>query len=79
VSFRGARLWRAKLDGAVLGGADFNPSGDQRTDLFGVDFTDADLEGADLDLDEVLYAHYAIFCRTTMPNGDTNDDDCPAG
>lgn len=75
--FRGARLWRAKLDGAILQDADFDPSGNQRTDIFGVDFTDADLQNADLDLNDVLYAHYAVFCRTTMPNGQTDDSGCP--
>jgi hypothetical protein len=77
VKFQGARLWRAKLDGAMLQNARFDSSGDQRTDIFGVDLTDANLDGADLDLDEVYYAHYATFCRTTMPNGDANNDDCP--
>ena len=77
VSFRGARLWRAKLDGAILQNADFDPENGQKTDIFETDFTDADLLNANLDLDEVVYAHYAVFCRTTMPNGDPNDDGCP--
>ena len=37
----------------------------------------ADLQNADLDLNDVLYAHYAVFCRTTMPNGQTDDSGCP--
>lgn len=78
VSFRGARLWRAKLDGATLQDADFDPENGKKTDIFETDFTDADLLDADLDLDEVFYADYAIFCHTTMPNGATNDNDCPA-
>jgi hypothetical protein len=77
-SFRGARLWRAKLNGADLQDADFDPENGQKTDIFETDFTDADLQGADLDPNNVLYAHYAIFCRTTMPNGDSNDDNCAA-
>jgi hypothetical protein len=76
VSFRGARLWRAKLDGANLTNANFNDSGDQRTDVFAVDFSDADLTGATLDSNDVLYAHYAVFCHTTMPNGEIDDSGC---
>jgi uncharacterized protein YjbI with pentapeptide repeats len=76
VSFRAARLWRAKLDGANLSGARFDNNGDERTDIFGVDFSNADLNGAALDFDDVLYAKYASFCHTTMPNGEVNDADC---
>jgi hypothetical protein len=61
VSFRGARLWRARLDGANLTNADFSNHGDRRTDIFGVDFSNANLDGANLPLEEVLYAHYARF------------------
>lgn len=61
VSFRGARLWRARLDGANLTNADFSNHGDRKTDIFGVDFSNAILDGANLPLDEVLYAHYARF------------------
>jgi hypothetical protein len=75
-SFRGARLWRAKLDGAVLTNAQFGDSRAQRTDIFGVDFRDADLTGAALDPDAVLYAKYAIFCNTTMPNGEVDNSGC---
>lgn len=77
ISFRGARLWRAKLDGADLSNAKFDNSGDLRTDIFGVDFSNATLSGATLDFDDVLYARYAVFCHTTMPNGETNDEGCP--
>ena len=85
VSFRGARLWRAKLDGANLTNADFFASNGKRTDLFMADFTDADLTNASLSLDDVaedpdavLYPGYAIFCRTTMPDGQKDSSDCPA-
>lgn len=76
VSFRGARLWRAKLDGALLTNAAFTDSAKGRTDIFGVDFSNANLSGATLDLETVLYARYAIFCNATMPNGDVADGDC---
>jgi hypothetical protein len=80
-TFRGAHFWRAKLDGATLKNVDFRASATRKTDLFGVDFTDANLDGAD-GLFEAYYVEaphdYVTFCHTTMPNGDTNDDDCPA-
>jgi len=76
VSFRGARLWRAKLNDALLTNATFADSAAGRTDIFGVDFSNADLSGATLDLETVLYARYAIFCNATMPNGDVAAGDC---
>jgi hypothetical protein len=74
--FRGARLWRTRLVGAVAPNADFAASRSGRTDLFASDFTDADLLGASLRLEDVLYARYAVFCRTTMPNGSLDSGDC---
>ena len=74
--FRGARLWRTRLAGAAIASADFAPSGSGRTDLFAADFTDADLQGAALNLSDVLYSHYAVFCRTTMPDGSIDRSHC---
>ncbi len=74
--FRGARLWRTRLVGATIANADFAPSGSGRTDLFAADFTDADLRGAALTLTDVLYPHYAVICRTTMPDGSINRSRC---
>jgi uncharacterized protein YjbI with pentapeptide repeats len=76
VSFRGARLWRAKLVGTDLTNAAFDDSSAGRTDVYGVDFTDADLTGVD-GVEDALYFRYAVLCGTTMPNGDVDDSGCP--
>jgi hypothetical protein len=75
-NFEGADLRRANfkdanLKGARAAGANFGKSNLDSACLIDADLTDANLKGANL--------KDAIFCRTTMPDGSTNDSGCGKG
>ena len=63
---KGANLSGANLTGADLGGANLN----------GACIVDADLSGANM---QGVTAEHAIFCRTRMPDGSTNNSGCDHG
>lgn len=85
--FRGARFWRSRFNDATLEDVELGASNTRKTDLFGVDFSGATLEGAQ-DLADALYVFrteemsdpgsswYVTFCDTIMPDGNTNNEDC---
>lgn len=76
--FAGADLTNTVFTGATLSGASFaganltNVAFDH-TGLTDVDMTDADLTGATFDGTDISSV---IFCRTTMPDGELNDEGC---
>ena len=67
----GACLQNANLTGAELRSADF-----EQADVRGANFTDANLDRADI---RGWKATDAIFCRTTMPDGEINTVNCLPG
>jgi len=67
--FEGATLSGASLVGATLVNVVFDHTG-----LSDVDMTDADLTGAAFESTDISSV---TFCRTTMPDGTTNNDGCP--
>jgi len=82
-NFSGADLTGSNLTAADLEGVNFTDA-----NLTGVDFKDASLYKANLtranltdakftfsDLDDAIFDG-AIFCRTRMPNGSDNNDNC---
>ncbi|GKY89573.1 pentapeptide repeat-containing protein [Sinisalibacter aestuarii] len=64
----GANLYGANLQGTALRGAN----------LQGAEMSWANLRSADLNGADVTDAKFtgAIFCKTTMPDGSVNDDNC---
>ena len=75
----GARFTGTPLRSASFTGADLRDvSFDSGVYIDSVDFTDADLTGAFFG--ELLYSSFIqklpIYCRTTMPDGSLNNQDC---
>lgn len=78
-SFTGADLTGARITGAVMSGADFTGAllagaVIDRTGITDANFTDADLTGAEFIR---VSLSPAILCRTTMPDGQVSNEDCP--
>ena len=65
---RAASFAGACLQGATFRRADLRGASLEEACLFDADFRNADLRGARLD--------GALFCRTAMPDGSSNDTDC---
>lgn len=77
----GADLRSADLDGACLQradltSADLNSADFENADVRGANFTDANLDRADI---RGWRSDDAIFCRTTMPDGETQSANCLPG
>jgi len=72
--FMGTSLQSASFDGANLREASFGNGGY----IDGVDFTDADLTGASFGVmfNSSFIVKLPIYCRTTMPDGSLNNQDC---
>lgn len=64
----GANLYKASLTGADLREADLREADLNEADLRGANLYGADLRGANL--------RGATFCKTTMPDGTINNNDC---
>ncbi len=64
----GANLYKASLTGADLREADLREADLNEADLRGANLHGADLRGANL--------RGATFCKTTMPDGTINNNDC---
>ncbi len=82
-SLRGASLTKANLTGAYLRkanlrGASLTEASLSRANLAGANLRGANLRGANLREADLTGANLseAKFCRTTMPDGSTNNDDC---
>lgn len=74
VAFWGTNLRSASFAGANLREAFFGNGGY----IDGVDFTDADLTGASFGVmfNSSFIVKSPIYCRTTMPDGSLNNQDC---
>jgi hypothetical protein len=70
--FRGANLSHSNFTGAQLAKADFRGANLSGACLVGANLHAAKL-GSSVNLDK------AIFCRTLMPDGSINDEDCDKG
>lgn len=70
----GAQIVGALLRGADLSGANLSGATLDRSSITDADLTDADLTGATI---VRMSLSSAILCRTTMPDGSVNNDDCP--
>jgi hypothetical protein len=72
--FSGADLRASSLSGACLSGADLRGADLRGASLEAACLVDANLSGAKVDRSTNLTQ--AIFCRTVMPDGSTNDAGC---
>ncbi len=77
--FRQADLTRADFTGADLRDANLTGARLLEAILYGTDLRGADLSRAVLTFSDMEDARVegAIFCQTRMPDGTTNDEDCP--
>ena len=83
-----ATLWFANLRGATLKKADLSEADLSEADLSSTNLVDANLNGTNLRKSNLSYAYLtganltganltgAKFCKTVMPNGETNNEDC---
>ena len=77
-NLEGANLVGANLVGANLIGTRLKDANLRSADLSWVNFKMANLEGANLNKANLTRANLtnAKFCKTTMPDGSINNDDC---
>lgn len=76
------RFFELDVQGAELREANFTGAQLARANLAGADLSGACLVGANLlnaSIDDATNLEGAIFCRTLMPDGSINDDDCDKG
>jgi uncharacterized protein YjbI with pentapeptide repeats len=70
--FRGANLSNSNFTGAQLAKANFRGANLSGACLVGASLADAKLGGS-------VNLHNAVYCRTLMPDGSINDQDCDKG
>lgn len=72
-----AKFYSTNLSGALFVGANLrNATFSQGTIIDNADFTDADLTGAVFESLGASTGRPPIYCRTTMPDGSMNNENC---